>query len=48
LIDTHQLEERMASLLEAATHLATMLKASTPTEEAAPRKPDPIHHGRFA
>jgi|LauGreDrversion4_2_1035121.scaffolds.fasta_scaffold239708_1 hypothetical protein len=48
LIDAHQLEERTASLLEAASHLATMLKASTQAGEAAPRKPDPIHHGRFA
>ena len=49
LIDAHQLEERTASLLEAASHLATMLKASTQAEEAAAHKPDhAIHHGRFA
>lgn len=49
LVDAHQLEEQMASLLEAASHLTTMLKAATQPEEAAPRKPDhAIHQGRFA
>lgn len=48
LIDAHRLEEWMARLLDAASHLATVLKASDPPGESAPRRSDPIHHGRFA